>query len=154
MLENCCGANRALLTASCTSALELAALLCGLRRGEEVIVPCYTFVSTANAFVLRGDGPAFVDVRPDDRDMEERTVRIAPVGATGIAVFHYVPSHSSPLARPLGVPQGHLPRMDEVRGRLLRFPMYFDLTDEDVEEVASVVLDFYRTRHAQRMDAA
>jgi dTDP-4-amino-4,6-dideoxygalactose transaminase len=346
MLETRFGANRVLLTTSCTSALELAALLCDLGPGDEVIVPSYTFVSTANAFVLRGARPVFVDIRPDtlniderlieqaitprtraifpihyagfacemdaimdianrhgllvvedaaqgvfarykdrwlgtighlgcysfhetkniscgeggalvindpamehraeilrekgtnrgqfmrgqadkytwvdvgssylpsdmlaaflvgqienmekitrrrgeifDRyaailaplaergviripmvpkhcttnyhmfyvltaDIEERTALIAHLAAAGIlAVFHYVPLHSSPFAQSLG-PQANLKWTDELSARLVRMPMYFDLTDWEVEEVASIVLDFYRTRHAQRMHGA
>jgi dTDP-4-amino-4,6-dideoxygalactose transaminase len=342
MLESSFDARRVLLTTSCTAALELAALLCDLQPGDEVIVPSYTFVSTANAFVLRGARPVFVDVRPDtlniderlieqaitprtraifpihyagvacemdaimdiadhhgllvvedaaqgvcarykgrwlgtighlgcysfhetknfscgeggalvindpameqraeilrekgtnrsqfmrgqadkytwvdvgssyvlsdmlaaflvgqienmekitrrrgeifDRyaamlaplvqrgliripevpqhctpnyhmfyvltaDIEERTALIAHLGAAGVlAVFHYVPLHSSPFAQSLGVPEQHLPRTDELSARLLRLPMYFDLTDQEVEEVASLVLDFYRTHHAR-----
>ncbi len=341
-LEKSFGAKRVLLTTSCTAALEVAALLCDLQPGDEVIVPSYTFVSTANAFVLRGARPVFVDVRPDtlniderlieqaitprtravfpihyagvacemdvimdiadrhgllvvedaaqgvyarykdrwlgtighlgcysfhetknfscgeggalvvndsamegraeilrekgtdrsqfmrgqvdkytwvdvgssyspsdmlaafllgqienmekitrrrreifDRyaailaplvqrglirlpvvpqcctsnyhmfylltaDIEERTALIAHLRAAGIlAVFHYVPLHSSPFAQSLGVPQTQLPRTEELSARLLRLPMYFDLTDQQVEEVASLVLDFYRTRHAR-----
>jgi dTDP-4-amino-4,6-dideoxygalactose transaminase len=347
MLEKSFGANRVLLTTSCTSALELAALLCDLQPGDEVIVPSYTFVSTANAFVLRGARPVFVDVRPDtlniderlieqaitprtraifpihyagvacemdammdiadrhgllvvedaaqgvharykDRwlgtighlgcysfhetknlscgeggalvindpameqraeilrekgtnrsqflrgqadkytwvdvgssylpsdmlaafllgqienmekitqrrgeifdlyvailaplvergliripvvpphcsanghmfyvltaDIDERTALIAHLRAVGIlAVFHYVPLHSSPFAKSLGVAQTHLPKTEELSARLLRLPMYYDLTDPEVEEVASSVLDFYRSRHAQRMHGA
>lgn len=342
MLEECFGAKRVLLTTSCTSALEMAALLCDLQPGDEVIVPSYAFVSTANAFVLRGARPVFVDVRPDtlniderlieqavtprtraiflihyagvacemdaiveiadrhgllivedaaqgvharykdrwlgtlghlgcysfhetknlscgeggalvinlpemeqraeilrekgtnrnqfirgqtdkytwvdvgssfvpsdmlaaflvgqienmekitsrrgeifDRyttlltplaesglirlpvvpshcspnyhmfyvlaaDIEERTELIAHLDSAGIlAVFHYVPLHTSPFARSLGVPQQSLPRTEELSTRLLRLPMYFDLTDQEVEEVAGVVLDFYRTHHGQ-----
>jgi dTDP-4-amino-4,6-dideoxygalactose transaminase len=347
MLEKSFAAKRVLLTTSGTAALELAALLCDLQPGDEVIVPSYTFVSTANAFVLRGARPVFVDVRPDtlniderlieraitprtraifpihyagvacemdavmeiadrhgllvvedaaqgvfarykgrwlgtigqlgcysfhetkniscgeggallindpameqraeilrekgtdrsqfmrgqtdkytwvdvgssyvlsdmlaaflvgqienmekitrrrceifDRyvailaplverglirlpvvpphcssnyhmfyvltaDLEERTALIAHLRAAGIlAVFHYVPLHSSPFAQSFGMPQRHLPNTEELSARLLRLPMYFDLTDREVEEVASVVLDFYRTRHAQRMYGA
>jgi dTDP-4-amino-4,6-dideoxygalactose transaminase len=347
MLKQSFGANRVLLTTSCTSALEEAALLCDLQPGDEVILPSYTFVSTANAFVLRGATPVFVDIRPDtlniderlieqaitprtraicpihyagiacemdaimdiaerhglwvvedaaqgvyarykdrwlgtighlgcysfhetknvscgeggalvvneagmehraeilrekgtnrsdfargqvdkytwvdvgssyvpsdmlaaflvgqienmekitrrrgeifDRyvamlaplverglirvpvvpkhctsnyhmfyiltaDIEERTALIARLGAAGIvAVFHYVPLHSSPFAKSLGVPQTHLPKTEELSARLLRLPMYYDLTDPEVEEVASSVLDFYRSRHAQRMHGA
>jgi dTDP-4-amino-4,6-dideoxygalactose transaminase len=339
MLEECFDAKRVLLTTSCTAALEMAALLCDLRPGDEVIVPSYTFVSTANAFVLRGAKPVFVDIRPDtlniderlieaaitprtraifpvhyggvacemdaimdiadrhgllvvedaahgvfarykdrwlgtighlgcysfhetkniscgeggalvvndpamaDRaeilrekgtnrsqymrgqvdkytwvdvgssyvlsdmlaaflvgqiesmekitrrrgeifglysailaplvergliriptvpqhcaisyhlfyvltaNIEERTALIAHLGAAGIlAVFHYVPLHSSPVARSLGTPQTNLPITDELSARLLRLPIYFDLTDWDVEEVASLVLDFYQSR--------
>ena len=56
---------KALLTHSCTAALEMAAILCDIQPGYEVILPSYTFVSTANAFVLRGAVPVFVDIRPD-----------------------------------------------------------------------------------------
>jgi dTDP-4-amino-4,6-dideoxygalactose transaminase len=347
MLEKSFGAKRVLLTTSCTSALELAALLCDLQPGDEVIVPSYTFVSTANAFVLRGARPVFVDIRPDtlniderlieqaitprtraifpihyagvacemdsimdiasrhgllvvedaaqgvsarykdrwlgtighlgcysfhetknvscgeggalvindpameDRaeilrekgtnrsqfmrgqtdkytwvdvgssylpsdmlaaflvgqienmekitrrrgeifdlygallaplverglirlpmvpshcspnyhmfylltaDIEERVALIAHLRAAGIhAVWHYVPLHSSPFARSLGVPETHLPMTEELSARLLRLPMYFDLTDSEVEEVASSLLDFYRTPDAQRPHSA
>ncbi|MGO9152641.1 dTDP-4-amino-4,6-dideoxygalactose transaminase [Mycobacterium sp.] len=342
MLEKSFGAERVLLTTSCTAALEMAALLCDLQPGDEVIVPSYTFVSTANAFVLRGAKPVFVDVRPDtlniderlieqaitprtraifpihyagvacemdaimdiadrhnllvvedaaqgaharykdrwlgtigqlgcysfhetknfscgeggalvindpdlqgraeilrekgtnrsqfmrgqvdkytwvdvgssyvlsdmlaaflvgqienmekitrrrgeifDRyvamlaplaerglirlpvvpqhcssnyhmfylltaDIEERTALIEHLGAAGVlAVFHYVPLHSSPFAQSLGVPQTPLPITEEVSARLVRLPMYFDLTDQEVDEVAGLVLDFYRTRHGR-----
>jgi dTDP-4-amino-4,6-dideoxygalactose transaminase len=338
LLEKSFDAKRVLLTTSCTSALELAALLCDLKPGDEVIVPSYTFVSTANAFVLRGARPVFVDVRPDtlniderlieeaitprtraifpihyagvacemdtimdianrhglwvvedaaqgvharykgrwlgtlghlgcysfhetkniscgeggalvindsameiraeilrekgtnrsqfargevdkytwvdvgssyvpsdmlaaflvgqienmekvtrrrgeifDRyadilaplverklislpvvpehcstnyhmfylltsGIEERTALIEHLRAAGIlAVFHYVPLHSSPFAESLGLPQRHLPKTEELSARLLRLPMYFDLRDEEVEEVAHAVLDFYET---------
>lgn len=341
MLEESFGANRVLLTTSCTSALELAALLCNLGPGDEVIVPSYTFVSTANAFVLRGAKPVFVDIRPDtlnideqlieqaitprtraifpvhyagvacemdaimdvaqrhgllvvedaaqgvyaryrerwlgtighlgcysfhetknlscgeggalvindpvlehraeilrekgtnrsqfvrgqadkytwvdvgssyvlsdmlaaflvgqienmekitkrrgeifDRyaatlaplvecglirlpvipqhstanyhmfylltaDIEERAALISHMRAAGIlAVFHYVPLHSSPFAESLGIPQTQLPQTENLSARLLRLPMYFDLDDWEVEEVARIVLDFYRMRHA------
>ena len=342
MLEKRFAAKQVLLTTSCTAALEMAALLCDLQSGDEVIVPSYTFVSTANAFVLRGARPVFVDIRPDtlniderlieqaitprtraifpihyagvaceldaimdiadrrgllvvedaaqgvnarykdrwlgtighlgcysfhetkniscgeggalvindpdmahraeilrekgtnrsqfmrgqadkytwldvgssygpsdilaaflvgqienmekisrrrgeifDRyvailaplvergliripivpqhctfnyhmfyvltaDIEERTELIAYLAAAGVhAVFHYVPLHSSPFAQSLGVPQTQLPWTEELSARLLRLPMYFDLTDREVEEVASVVLDFYQSRYAQ-----
>ena len=339
LLEKSFDAQRVLLTTSCTSALELAALLCDLKPGDEVIVPSYTFVSTANAFVLRGAKPVFVDIRPDtlniderlieeaitprtraifpihyagvacemdtimdianrhglwvvedaaqgvharykgrwlgtlghlgcysfhetkniscgeggalvindsamelraeilrekgtnrsqfargqvdkytwvdvgssyvpsdmlaaflvgqienmekvtrrrgeifdryadilaplvERELislpvlpahcstnyhmfylltsgiEERTALIEHLRAAGIlAVFHYVPLHSSPFAESLGLPQRQLPNTEELSARLLRLPMYFDLRDEEVEEVAHAVLDFYETR--------
>lgn len=338
LLQDTFGAKRVLLTTSCTSALELGALLCDLQPGDEVIVPSYTFVSTANAFVLRGARPVFVDVRPDtlniderlieqaitprtraifpihyagvacemdtimdiaarhgllvvedaaqgvygrykDRwlgtighlgcysfhetkniscgeggalvindaamesraeilrekgtnrtqfargqvdkytwvdvgssyvpsdmlaaflvgqienaekitrrrgeifdqycamlrtlverglieipvvpehcatnyhmfylltaDVDERTALIAHLRATGIqAVFHYVPLHSSPFAQSLGLTHTNLPKTDELSSRLLRLPMYFDLTDQEVEEIGNAVLDFYQT---------
>ncbi|OBG93813.1 dTDP-4-amino-4,6-dideoxygalactose transaminase [Mycobacterium sp. E3251] len=339
MLEERFGAKRVLLTTSGTAALEMAALLCDLQPGDEVIVPSYTFVSTANAFVLRGARPVFVDIRSDtlniderlieqaitprtraifpihyagvacemdaimsiaeshgllvvedaaqgvharyrnrwlgtighlgcysfhetknlscgeggalvindpsmeqraeilrekgtnrsqflrgqtdkytwvdlgssflpsdmlaaflvgqienvekitrrrgeifDRyttlltplvesgliripvipphcspnyhmfylltaGIEERTELIAHLRAAGIlAVFHYVPLHTSPFARSLGIPEKDLPRTEELSARLLRLPMYFDLTDHDVEEVACAVLNFYQKR--------
>ncbi|GAB3015157.1 dTDP-4-amino-4,6-dideoxygalactose transaminase [Mycobacterium bourgelatii] len=338
MLERTFGARRVLLTTSCTSALEMAALLCDLQPGDEVIIPSYTFVSTANAFVLRGARPVFVDIRPDtlniderliekaitprtraifpihyagvaceldaimdiarrhnlfvvedaaqgvfaryqdrwlgtvghlgcfsfhetknfscgeggalvinapameqraeilrekgtnrsqfirgqadkytwvdlgssylpsdmlaafllgqlenmekitrrrgeifDRyatilaplverglirtpvvpphcstnyhmfylltnDIEERTALISHLRAAGIlAVFHYVPLHSSPYAQSLALPPTNLPITDDISARLVRLPMYFDLTDDEVEEAASAVLDFYQT---------
>ncbi|OBF98438.1 dTDP-4-amino-4,6-dideoxygalactose transaminase [Mycobacterium sp. 852014-52450_SCH5900713] len=338
MLEEAFGAKRVLLTTSCTSALEMAALLCDLQPGDEVIVPSYAFVSTANAFVLRGGRPVFVDIRADtlniderlieqaitprtraivpihyagiscemdaimdiadrhgllvvedaaqgvsaryrgrwlgtighlgcysfhetkniscgeggalvvndpamvDRaeilrekgtnrsqfvrgqvdkytwvdvgssyipsdmlaaflvgqienmekiskrrgeifdhyvtilaplaesgliripvvpphcitnyhmfylltaDLEERSALIAHLGAAGIlAVFHYVPLHTSPFAQSLGLPRKYLPKTEELSARLLRLPMYFDLADKEVEEVANAVLDFYQT---------
>jgi dTDP-4-amino-4,6-dideoxygalactose transaminase len=66
-----------LLTHSCTAALEMAALLADLQPGDEVIMPSYTFVSTANAFVLRGAVPVFVDVRADTLNLDERLVEAA-----------------------------------------------------------------------------
>jgi dTDP-4-amino-4,6-dideoxygalactose transaminase len=85
---------RALLTHSCTAALEMAAMLCDLQPGDEVIMPSYTFVSTANAFVLRGAVPVFVDIRPDTLNIDEtlieaaiteRTKAIVPVHYAGVA---------------------------------------------------------------------
>ena len=66
------GCAKALLTHSCTSALDLAALLLDIRSGDEVIMPSFTFVSTANAFVLRGAVPVFVDIREDTLNLDER----------------------------------------------------------------------------------
>src|SRR6266404_3223095 len=65
LLENLLGVKRALLTTSCTHALEASALLLDIQPGDEVIVPSFTFVSTANAFVLRGARPVFCDIRSD-----------------------------------------------------------------------------------------
>src|SRR4051812_37623803 len=74
LLEAALGVPRALLTTSCTHALEMAAMLLDLRPGDEVIVPSFTFVSTANAFVLRGAKPIFVDIRPDTLNLDERLI--------------------------------------------------------------------------------
>jgi dTDP-4-amino-4,6-dideoxygalactose transaminase len=94
LLQEQFAAHHALLTTSGTSALEMAALLCDLHPGDEVILPSYTFVSTANAFVLRGAKPVFVDIRRDTLNMDEtlieqavteRTRVIAPVHYAGVA---------------------------------------------------------------------
>lgn len=93
-LEEYAGVTRALLTHSCTAALEMAALLADIKPGDEVIMPSYTFVSTANAFVLRGGVPVFVDVRADTVNLDEklvegaiseRTRAIVPVHYAGVA---------------------------------------------------------------------
>jgi dTDP-4-amino-4,6-dideoxygalactose transaminase len=342
LMEERFGAGRALLTTSCTSALELAALLCDFGPGDEVILPSFTFVSTANAVVLRGATPVFVDIRPDTFNIDERLIEAAitprtraifPVHYAGVAcemdeimaiarrhrllvvedaaqgvfakykdqwlgtigdmgcfsfhetknfscgeggaliindpalekraeilrekgtnrsqflrgqvdkytwvdvgssyvpsdmlaafllgqlenmekitarredislryarmltplvesgliqipftplhctanhhmfyvmtadltertalidhlrqagilaVFHYVPLHSSPFAKSLGAVQPDLPVTDDTSSRLLRLPMYYDLSDHDVTEVAQSVLDIYRNRRAQ-----
>src|SRR5437867_1915312 len=71
LLEQELGVRKALLTTSCTHALELSALLLDIKEGDEVIVPSFTFVSTVNAFVLRGARPVFADIRPDTLNMDE-----------------------------------------------------------------------------------
>ncbi|GAA0812387.1 dTDP-4-amino-4,6-dideoxy-D-glucose transaminase [Spirilliplanes yamanashiensis] len=84
------GAPSVLLTTSCTHALELSALLLDLRAGDEVIMPSFTFVSTANAYVLRGAVPVFVDVRPDTLNIDERAVEAAITPRTkAIVIVHY-----------------------------------------------------------------
>ena len=89
-LEQKIQANRALLTHSCTAALEMAALLLDLKPGDEVIMPSFTFVSTANAFVLRGAIPVFVDVRADTLNIDERLIEAAITRRTkAICIVHY-----------------------------------------------------------------
>jgi dTDP-4-amino-4,6-dideoxygalactose transaminase len=89
-LEHRTGAARALLTHSCTAALEIAALLLDLQPGDEVIMPSYTFVSTANAFVLRGAVPVFVDIRADTLNLDETLVEAAISSRTrAIVPVHY-----------------------------------------------------------------
>ena len=73
-LEDCTGAQKALLTTSGTAALEMAALLCDIEPGDEVILPSYTFSSTATAFVLAGARLVFVDIRPDTMNIDERMI--------------------------------------------------------------------------------
>ena len=89
-LEKHCGARKVLLTHSCTAALDMAAILCGIRPGDEFIVPSYTFTSTANAFVLRGGRPVFVDVRPDTMNIDETKIEAAITPKTKVIVpVHY-----------------------------------------------------------------
>src|ERR1700750_2134763 len=89
-IEQRTGCVRALLTQSCTSALDLAALLLDLKPGDEVIMPSFTFVSTANAFVLRGAVPVFVDIREDTLNLDERLIEAAITPRTrAIVPVHY-----------------------------------------------------------------
>jgi dTDP-4-amino-4,6-dideoxygalactose transaminase len=105
------GVGRALLTTSCTHALEMAALLLDISTGDEVIVPSFTFVSTVNAFVLRGAQPKFIDVRPDTLNLDEsrleglispRTRAIVPVHYAGVgcemdAILEIASRHGVPV---------------------------------------------------------
>lgn len=93
-LEERLGCEKALLTHSCTGALEMAAILCGIGPGDEIIMPSFTFVSTANAFVLRGGTPVFVDIRENTLNINEplieqaitpRTKAIVPVHYAGVS---------------------------------------------------------------------
>ncbi|MDI1341194.1 dTDP-4-amino-4,6-dideoxygalactose transaminase [Polaromonas sp.] len=89
-IEEQTGCAKALLTHSCTAALEMAALLLDIQPGDEVIMPSYTFVSTANAFVLRGGVPVFVDIRADTLNLDERLIEAAITPRTrAIAPVHY-----------------------------------------------------------------
>lgn len=92
----------ALLTHSCTAALEMAAILCDVGMGDEVIMPSFTFVSTANAFVLRGGVPVFVDVRPDNLNLDDKKIEQAITARTkAIVPVHYagVPCDMDAIAR-------------------------------------------------------
>jgi dTDP-4-amino-4,6-dideoxygalactose transaminase len=93
-LESHTGSAKVLLTHSCTAALEMSSLLLNIQPGDEIIMPSYTFVSTANAFVLRGGVPVFVDIRPDTLNIDEnliadaiteRTKAIVPVHYAGVS---------------------------------------------------------------------
>ena len=89
-IEAMTGTKKCLLTTSCTHATELAALLADIKPGDEVIMPSYTFVSTANAFVLRGATVVFVDVRPDTMNIDEKLIEDAVTERTrAIAPVHY-----------------------------------------------------------------
>jgi dTDP-4-amino-4,6-dideoxygalactose transaminase len=90
LLEQITGTRKALLTTSCTHAPEMAALLLDIGPGDEVIVPAFTFVSTVNAFVLRGASPVFVDIRPDTLNLDEQLVARAITARTrAIVPVHY-----------------------------------------------------------------
>ena len=89
-IERKTGTAKCLLTTSCTHATELAALLADIKEGDEVIVPSYTFVSTADAFVLRGAKAVFVDIRPDTMNIDEKLIEDAITEKTrAIAPVHY-----------------------------------------------------------------
>lgn len=110
-LEKKMGVAKALLTTSCTHALEMSALLLKIQPGDEVIVPSFTFVSTINAFVLRGARPVFIDCRPDTLNMDEsmleqlitpNTKAIVPVHYAGVAcemdmIMHIANAHRIPV---------------------------------------------------------
>ena len=111
ILENTLGVPKVLLTTSCTDALEMAALLMDIQPGDEVIVPAFTFVSTVNAFVLRGGRPVFIDIRPDTLNLDEtkleglindRTKAIVPVHYAGVgcemgAICEIATKHGVPV---------------------------------------------------------
>src|SRR5512142_1011542 len=93
LLTQALGVHQVLLTTSCTHALDMSALLPNIQQGDEVIIPDFTFVSTVNAFVLRGARPVFVDVRPDTLNLDEcqveaaitpRNKAIVPVHSAGV----------------------------------------------------------------------
>ena len=111
LLEEVLGAPKVLLTTSCTDALEMAALLLDVQPGDEVILPSFTFVSTASAFALRGAQPVFIDIRPDTLNLDEtllerlitpRTKAIVPVHYAGVgcemdAILEIARSHGLPV---------------------------------------------------------
>lgn len=90
LLEEQIGTQKALLTTSCTHALEMAALLLDIQPGDEIIIPDFTFVSTANAFVLRGARPVFADIRPDTLNIDETQIeRLVTPRTRAIVPVHY-----------------------------------------------------------------
>ncbi|MCR5720674.1 MAG: dTDP-4-amino-4,6-dideoxygalactose transaminase [Lachnospiraceae bacterium] len=89
-IEKKTGTKKCLLTTSCTHATEMAASLCNIKAGDEVIMPSYTFVSTADAFVIRGATPVFVDIRPDTMNIDEKLIEAAITPNTkAIVPVHY-----------------------------------------------------------------
>lgn len=120
------GCRKALLTHSCTAALEMAAILCDIQPGDEIIMPSFTFVSTANAFVLRGGVPVFVDIRSDTLNMDERLIEAAITPRTkAIVPVHYA-----------GVPCA----MDEIMNIAIANHLFV------VEDAAQALLSTYKGR--------
>lgn len=90
LMQQAFHAKKILLTTSCTSALEMTAMLCDIQPGDEVIMPSFTFVSTVNAFLLRGATPVFIDIRPDTKNMDENLLEAAITKKTkAIVPVHY-----------------------------------------------------------------
>ena len=126
-LEERTGCSKALLTHSCTAALEMAAMLCDVQPGDEVIMPSFTFVSTANAFVLRGASPVFVDIRPDTLNIDETLIEEAfSLKTRAVVPVHYA-----------GVPCA----MDEILSIAGRKGIYV------IEDAAQGLLSTYKGRH-------
>lgn len=124
--EEITGAKKALMTTSGTSALEMAALLADIKPGDEVIMPSYTFVSTANAFVLRGATIVFVDIRPDTMNIDENLIEDAITEKTrAIVPVHY---------------GGVACEMDTIRDIAKRHNLVV------VEDAAQGVMSFYKGR--------
>jgi dTDP-4-amino-4,6-dideoxygalactose transaminase len=125
-LEERLQCKRALLTHSCTAALEMSAILCDLQPGDEIIMPSFTFVSTANAFVLRGAVPVFIDIRTDTLNLNESLIELAITPRTkAIVAMHYA-----------GVPCA----MDEIMKIAERHGLLV------VEDAAQALLSTYRDR--------
>lgn len=125
-LEKRLGCKKALLTHSCTAALEMAAILCDIKPGDEVVVPSFTFVSTANAFVLRGGVPVFVDIRPDTLNIDEKKIEDAITRKTKVIVpMHYA-----------GVPCA----MDDIMNIAQKHDLFI------IEDAAQALMSTYKNR--------
>lgn len=125
--EQYLGCTKVLLTPSCTHALEMAALLIDIKPGDEVIMPSYTFVSTANAFVLRGAKIVFVDIRPDTMNIDEKLIEVAITSRTkAIVPVHYA---------------GVACEMDEVMAIADRHGLYV------IEDAAQGMMSTYKQKH-------
>lgn len=123
-LENQCGTAKALLTPSCTAALEMAAMLVNIQAGDEIIMSSYTFVSTANAFVLRGAKIVFVDIRSDTMNIDETKIEAAITAKTkAIVPVHYA---------------GIACEMDTIMAIAEKYRLYV------IEDAAQAVMSFYK----------
>lgn len=106
-LRDAFGANEVMMTPSCTASLEMAAILCNLKPGDEVIMPSYTFVSTASAFVRAGATPVFIDIRPDTLNIDEMQIEQAITNRTkAICVVHYA-GVACEMDRIMAIASGH-----------------------------------------------
>ncbi len=105
ILEGLTGSNKVLLTTSCTHALEMAAILLDVQPEDEVILPSFTFVSTVNAFVLRGCKPVFVDIRPDTLNIDEKLIEAAITERTKVIVVVHYAGISCEMDTILGIAQ-------------------------------------------------
>ena len=106
-LRDAFGANEVMMTPSCTASLEMAAILCNLKPGDEVIMPSYTFVSTASAFVRAGATPVFIDIRPDTLNIDEMQIEQAITSRTkAICVMHYA-GVACEMDRIMAIASGH-----------------------------------------------
>jgi len=118
---------KALLTPSCTAALEMAAILIDIKKGDEVIMPSYTFVSTANAFVLRGAKIKFVDINPKTMNIDEEKIKQAITNKTkAIVVVHYA---------------GISPDMDKITEIAKKYNLYV------IEDAAQAIISKYKNRY-------
>lgn len=127
LLERLTHCHKALLTHSCTAALEMSALLLDIQPGDEIIMPSYTFVSTANAFVLRGGVPVFIDIRPDTLNLDEKLIESAITKKTrAIVPVHYA---------------GISAEMDTLLAIAKKYNLYV------IEDAAQGLLATYRGRH-------
>ena len=125
-IEENIGTYKCLLTTSCTHALEMAAILLDIKEGDEIIMPSYTFVSTANAFVLRGAKIVFVDIRPDTMNINEKLIEDAITERTkAIVVVHYA---------------GVSCEMDEIERIARKYNIYL------IEDAAQAFLASYKGR--------
>ena len=126
-LETLTGAHKVLLTTSCTAALEMAAILINIKPGDEVIMPSYTFVSTANAFVLRGAIPVFIDVYENDLNINVENIEKAITKKTrAIVPVHYA---------------GNTCEMEKIKEIANKYSLFI------IEDAAQCIMSFKNGKH-------
>ena len=170
LLEETIGTHKALISTSCTHALEMCGVLLEIGPGDEVIVPSFTFVSTASAFALRGARIVFGDVRSDTMNLdherllalitahceqtyhmvyllmpslEERQAFFAHLRRPDVlAILHYNPLHLSEFGARYGAGAGSCPATEDVSDRLVRLPLFNDLSEPEQERVIDAIEEF------------